>query len=129
MRSQIEQEAATMFAQSLSLLVIFLTIIAGIFFNNKGLTDLKADMKDLKAELKGDIAGLRSELKGDIAGLKSDMSGLEGRLEKRLDRLESRLDTRLNAIQSEQLHFSELKGHLEGRIDEIAKLVAERVAA
>jgi septation ring formation regulator EzrA len=115
-----------MFAQNLSLLVILLTIIAGIFYNNKGLTelkaDLKADMKDLKAELKGDIAGLRSELKGDIAGL-------ESRMEKRLDRLESRLDTRLNAIQSEQLHFSELKGHLEGRIDEIAKLVAERVAA
>jgi hypothetical protein len=126
-----------MFSQNLSLLVILLTIIAGIFYSNKGSTelkaDLKADMKDLKVELKGDITGLRSELKGDIAGLRSelkgDIAGLESRMEKRLDRLESRLDTRLNAIQSEQLHFSELKGHLEGRIDEIAKLVAERVAA
>lgn len=111
-----------MFAQSLSLLVIFLTIIAGIFFNNKGLTDLKADikadMKDLKAELKGEMTVLRTELKSDLAGL-------ETRIEKRLDRI----DTRLNAIQSEQLHFSELKGHLEGRVNEIAKLVAERLAA
>jgi ABC-type phosphate transport system auxiliary subunit len=107
-----------MVAQSLPLILTLLPLGAGIFFNNRGLsdlrTDLKADMKDLKSELKADIAAS------------------ESRLEARIDRLEVRLDARLNVIDSELLHFAELKGHLEGRIDEIAKfakLNAERIAA
>lgn len=100
-----------MFAQSLPLILTLLAIGAGILFNNKGLSDLKADVKELRGELKADIAAARAESRADLG------------------KLEARLDTRLNAIQSEQLHFSELKGHLEGRIDEIAKLVTERVAA
>jgi hypothetical protein len=114
-----------MVAQSLPLILTLLPLGAGIFFNNRGLsdlrTDLKADMKDLKSEMKD----LKSELKADIAAS-------ESRLEARIDRLEVRLDARLNVIDSELLHFAELKGHLEGRIDEIAKfakLNAERIAA
>jgi septation ring formation regulator EzrA len=95
-----------MFAQSLPLLLTLLAIGAGIFMNNKGLSDLKADMKadmkDLKSELKADISAARAEFKSDIA----------------------RIDTRLNAMQTDLQHFYELKGHLEGRIDEIAKQVA-----
>jgi hypothetical protein len=95
-----------MFAQSLPLILTLVAIGAGIFFNNKGLFDLradiKADMKDLRADLKGDIAALRAEVKSDIA----------------------RIDTRLNSMQTDLQHFYELKGHLEGRIDEIAKRVA-----
>jgi hypothetical protein len=83
-----------MFAQSLPLLLTLLAIGAGIFMNNKGLSDLrvdiKADMKDLESELKADIA---------------------------------RIDSRLNTMQTDLQHFYELKGHLEGRIDEIAKRV------
>ncbi len=95
-----------MFAQSLPLILTLLAIGAGIIFNNKGLSDLKADikadMKDLKSDLKGDIASLRAEVKEDIA----------------------RIDTRLNLMQTDLQHFYELKGHLEGRIDEIAKRVS-----
>ncbi len=95
-----------MFAQSLPLILTLLAIGAGIFLNNKGLSDLrsdiKADMKDLKAELKADIA----------------------RVDSRLSAVDARIDGRLNDIQSEMVHFYELKGHLEGRIDEIAKRVA-----
>ncbi len=100
-----------MFAQSLPLILTLLAIGAGIFFNNKGLSDLKADlksdMKEMKSDLKGDIAALRTEVKSDIA----------------------RIDARLNSMQTDLQHFYELKGHLEGRIDEIAKLVAERTPA
>jgi hypothetical protein len=91
-----------MFAQSLPLILTLLAIGAGILFNNKGLSDLRADMKDMKADLKGDIAALRSEVKSDIA----------------------RIDSRLNLMQTDLQHFYELKGHLEGRIDEIAKRVS-----
>ncbi len=84
-----------MSAQSLPLLLTLLAIGAGIFLNNKGLTDLKAD-------LKADVSELKHDLKADIA----------------------RIDTRLNSMQTDLQHFYELKGHLEGRIDEIAKRVA-----
>jgi septation ring formation regulator EzrA len=113
------------FAQSLPLILTLLAIGAGMFLNNKGLSDLRADMKDMKAELKSEISATRLELKEDIAGA-------ENRIGARIDRLENRLDTRLNAIDSELIRFSELKGHLEGRIDEIAriaKLTSERVTA
>jgi hypothetical protein len=84
-----------MFAQSLPLILTLLAIGAGIFFNNRGLADLKAD-------LKADIASLKADTKADIA----------------------RLDSRLNMMQTDLHHFYELKGHLEGRIDEIAKRVS-----
>jgi ABC-type phosphate transport system auxiliary subunit len=58
-------------------------------------------MKDLKSEFKADMTDLKSELKADI----------------------SRIDTRLNSMQNDLQHSYELKGHLEGRIDEIAKRV------
>lgn len=91
-----------MFAQSLPLILTLLAIGAGILFNNRGLSDLKFDMKEMKSDLKGDIAALRIELKSDIA----------------------RIDGRLDSIHSDLQHFYELKGHLEGRVDEIAKRVA-----
>lgn len=49
-----------MFAQSLPLILTLLAIGAGILFNNRGLSDLKFDMKEMKSDLKGDIAALRS---------------------------------------------------------------------
>jgi hypothetical protein len=106
-----------MFAQSLPLLLTLLAIGAGIFMNNKGLSDLradlKADMKDLKSELKADIAAARADSKADIAAARAEF---------KTDI--SRVDSRLNAMQTDLQHFYELKGHLEGRIDEIAKQVA-----
>jgi len=102
-----------MFAQSLPLLLTLLAIGAGIFFNNKGLSDLKADMKDMKSDLKGDITATRVELKDDLASLRAELKSDI-----------ARIDTRLNSMQTDLQHFYELKGHLEGRIDEIAKRVA-----
>jgi chromosome segregation ATPase len=109
-----------MFAQSLPLILTLLAIGAGILINNKGLSDLKADMKDMKTELKADIAAARAEAKADIVKVEARLD----KLEVRLDKLEARLDARLNSIDTSLLQFSELKGHLEGRVDEIAKRVA-----
>jgi septal ring factor EnvC (AmiA/AmiB activator) len=105
-----------MFAQSLPLILTLLAIGAGIFFNNKGLADLKADIK-------ADIASLKADTKSDIARLDARFNSVDTRFNS-IDTRFNSIDTRLNAIQSELLRFSELKGHLEGRIDEIARRVA-----
>ena len=102
-----------MFAQSLPLILTLLAIGAGIFFNNKGLSDLRADFKADIKDVKSDIAELKSDLKADIAALKADTKSDI-----------ARIDSRLNSMQTDLQHFYELKGHLEGRIDEIAKRFA-----
>jgi ABC-type phosphate transport system auxiliary subunit len=95
-----------MYAQSVPFVLIFLTILAGILLNNKGLSDLKAELKadnaDLKAELKADNAELKAELKADI----------------------SRIDARLNSMQSDLNQFYVVMGKLEGRLDAIEKRAA-----
>ena len=106
-----------MFAQSLPLLLTLLAIGAGIFLNNKGLSDLKTDLKADMSELKHDLEADMSDLKAD---LKADVSELRHELKADI----ARIDTRLNSMQTDLQHFYELKGHLEGRIDEIAKRVA-----
>jgi len=66
-----------MFAQSVPFVLIFLTILAGILLNNKGLSDLKAEMKgDLRAEI--------SRIDARLNGIQSDLSqfyATMGRLE------------------------------------------------
>jgi ABC-type phosphate transport system auxiliary subunit len=84
-----------MYAQSVPFVLIFLTILAGILLNNKGLSDLKA-------ELKADNAELKAELKADI----------------------SRIDARLNSMQSDLNQFYVVMGKLEGRLDAIEKRAA-----
>ena len=84
-----------MYAQSVPFVLIFLTILAGILLNNKGLSDLKA-------ELKADNADLKAELKADI----------------------SRIDARLNSMQSDLNQFYVVMGKLEGRLDAIEKRAA-----
>jgi ABC-type phosphate transport system auxiliary subunit len=95
-----------MYAQSVPFVLIFLTILAGILLNNKGLSDLKAELKadnaELKAELKADNAELKAELKADI----------------------SRIDARLNSMQSDLNQFYVVMGKLEGRLDAIEKRAA-----
>ena len=95
-----------MVAQSVPFVLIFLTILAGILLNNKGLSDLKAELKadnaELKAELKADNAELKAELKADI----------------------SRIDARLNSMQSDLNQFYVVMGKLEGRLDAIEKRAA-----
>lgn len=134
-----------MFAQSLPLILTLLAIGAGIFFNNKGLadlrSDLRSDMKDLRSELKADIAASRVEFKADLAKLESRMDARFDAVDARFDAVDVRfnaidvrftgidvrfntVDLRLNSIDSSLFQFSELKGHLEGRVDEIAKRVA-----
>jgi Tfp pilus assembly protein PilO len=84
-----------MYAQSVPFVLIFLTILAGILLNNKGLSDLKAEMKADNAELK-------SEFRSEIA----------------------RIDARLNAMQSDLNQFYVVMGKLEGRLDAIEKRAA-----
>jgi hypothetical protein len=84
-----------MVAQSVPFVLIFLTILAGILLNNKGLSDLKA-------ELKADIAELKAEFRSEI----------------------SRIDARLNAMQSDLKQFYVVMGKLEVRLDAIEKRAA-----
>ena len=84
-----------MVAQSVPFVLIFLTILAGILLNNKGLSDLKAEMKSDHAEMKAEF---RSEI--------------------------ARIDARLNAMQSDLNQFYVVMGKLEGRLDAIEKRAA-----
>jgi len=84
--------------QSIPFVLIFLTILAGILLNNKGLADLKAEMKS-------DIVALRSELKQDLRGEIS------------------LIDARLNGIQSDLNQFYVTMGRLEGRIESVEKRI------
>jgi predicted Holliday junction resolvase-like endonuclease len=106
-----------MYAQSVPFVLIFLTILAGILLNNKGLSDLKAELKadnaELKAELKADNAELKAELKADNAELKAELKADI-----------SRIDARLNSMQSDLNQFYVVMGKLEGRLDAIEKRAA-----
>ena len=76
-----------MFAQSVPFVLIFLTILAGILLNNKGLSDLKAEMKgDLRAEI--------SRIDARLNGIQSDLNQFyasSGRLEGRIEAIEKRV--------------------------------------
>jgi ABC-type phosphate transport system auxiliary subunit len=84
-----------MYAQTVPFVLIFLTILAGILLNNKGLSDLRA-------EFKADHAELKAEFRSEIA----------------------RIDARLNSIQSDLNQFYVVMGKLEGRLDAIEKRAA-----
>jgi hypothetical protein len=76
--------------QSIPFALIFLTILAGIFFNNRGLHDLKADMNRIESNLKADISRIDTRLNG----IQSDLThfyGILGKLEGRVDALEKRI--------------------------------------
>jgi capsule polysaccharide export protein KpsE/RkpR len=76
-----------MYLQSVPFVLIFLTILAGILLNNKGLSDLKSEMKgDLRAEI--------SRIDARLNGIQSDLNqfyGSIGRLEGRIEALEKRV--------------------------------------
>jgi septal ring factor EnvC (AmiA/AmiB activator) len=61
-----------------------LAIFFGILLNQKGLSDLKADirgeMATQKAEFRADIAGLRSEMASQKAEFKSDIADLRSEM-------------------------------------------------
>ncbi len=103
-----------MYAQSVPFVLIFLTILAGILLNNKGLSDLrtelKADNAALRAEFKAENAALRAEFRADNAALRADV---------RIDI--NRIDTRLDGIQADLNQFYATMGRLEGRIEAIEK--------
>jgi hypothetical protein len=73
--------------QSIPFVLIFLTILAGILLNNKGLADLKAEMKqDLRAEI--------SRIDARLNGIQSDLNQFYvamGRLEGRIEAVEKRI--------------------------------------
>lgn len=76
-----------MYLQSVPFVLIFLTILAGILLNNKGLSDLKAEMKgDLRAEI--------SRIDARLNGIQSDLNQFyagSGRLEGRIEAIEKRV--------------------------------------
>jgi len=86
---------AFMYAQSVPFVLIFLTILAGIFLNNKGLADLKREYKE---------------------DLRTEISRIDSRL--------NVMDSRLTAIQSYLNQFYATMGRLEGRIEALEKRAA-----
>jgi septal ring factor EnvC (AmiA/AmiB activator) len=70
-----------MYAQSVPFVLIFLTILAGIFLNNKGLADLKRESKeDLRTEISRIDARLTA-IQSDLNQFYATMGRLEGRIE------------------------------------------------
>jgi len=84
-----------MYAQSVPFVLIFLTILAGIFLNNKDLADLKREYKE---------------------DLRTEISRIDSRL--------NVMDARLTAIQSVLNQFYATMGRLEGRIEALEKRAA-----
>lgn len=76
-----------MYLQSVPFVLIFLTILAGILLNNKGLSDLKAEMRgDFRAEI--------SRIDARLNGIQSDLNQFyagSGRLEGRIEAIEKRV--------------------------------------
>jgi polyhydroxyalkanoate synthesis regulator phasin len=73
-----------MYAQTVPFVLIFLTILAGIFLNNKGLSDLKSDFRAettrIDARLNAMDARL-SAMQSDLNQFYATMGRLEGRIE------------------------------------------------
>jgi len=84
-----------MYAQTVPFVLIFLTILAGILLNNKGLADLKREYKE---------------------DLRTEISRIDARL--------NVMDARLTAIQSDLNQFYGTMGRLEGRIEALEKRAA-----
>ncbi len=60
-------------------------------------------ISDLRSDVKSDISSLRAELKSEVSSLRTEMNKGFG------------------AINEQFMHFHNVTGRLEGRVDEIAK--------
>jgi hypothetical protein len=103
-----------MVAQTISLSIMLVAILAGILFNNKAVQELKAD-------LKGDIKDFRAAFRRDIDRLDAKIDGVSALLNARLDGVSAGLNARLDVIEGDLRQFYHLSGKLEGRIDGIEK--------
>jgi hypothetical protein len=72
-----------MYLQSVPFVLIFLTILAGILLNNKGLSDLKGDLRSEISRIDARLNGIQSDLNQFYATM--------GRLEGRIEALEKRV--------------------------------------
>jgi hypothetical protein len=88
-----------MVAQTIPLLIMLAAILAGILFNNKTAQDIKADLKDTRADFHREIA----------------------RLDAKIDGVSLSLHARLDVIDADLRQFYHLSGKHEGRIDAIEK--------
>lgn len=86
---------------AITLGVPVLAIFFGILLNQRGLGELKADLKADMGALKGDIVSLRSELKGDIHRLESKIDRLQADLHE-FNRELGRHDVRLEILESKR---------------------------
>jgi len=88
-----------MVAQSISLTIMMVTILAGIFMNNKAAQELKADVRR-------DIDRLDRKI---------------DRLDAKVDAVATALNGRLDVIEADLRQFYHLSGKHEGRLDAIEK--------
>jgi septal ring factor EnvC (AmiA/AmiB activator) len=91
-----------MVAQTISLSIMLVAILAGIFLNNRGLRELKADLKADIAELDKKIDRVEASLKEDIA----------------------RTETKVDRIEADLREFYRATGKAEGRLDTLEKRIA-----
>jgi F0F1-type ATP synthase membrane subunit b/b' len=80
-----------------------LAILAGILFSRNDAKDLRAEMKDFRAEIRAEIKDLRTEVHAEIQDLRSEMK------------------TRFDLVDAELRYFHGTVGKLEARIDAIEK--------
>ncbi len=96
-----------------------LAIFFGILLNQRGLAELKADVKSDISTLKSDMTELKSDLKSDVtelkSNLKSDMTELKSNLKSDINRLESKIDR----VQADLIQFNRELGRHDARLDNL----------
>jgi len=85
-----------------------LAIFFGILLNQRGLAELKADVKSDISTLKSDMTELKSDLKSDMTELKSNLKSDINRLESKIDR-----------VQADLIQFNRELGRHDARLDNL----------
>jgi hypothetical protein len=84
----------TVVAQSVSLTVMLVAVLAGIFLNNKAAQELKADFRRDTDRLDKKMDGISQQINGRLDVIEADLRQfyhLSGKHEGRLDAIEKRL--------------------------------------
>jgi hypothetical protein len=79
-----------MLAQTILIAIVLVTLLAGLFFNYKAASELKADIHRLDSKIDGVQAGLLAKIDAVQADLRQ-FYHLTGKLEGRLDAVERRI--------------------------------------
>jgi archaellum component FlaC len=113
----------TMLAQTILIAVVLVTLLAGLFFNYKSASELKADivrLDDKIGRLDGKIDGVQIDVRKQIEVVQAD-------LRKQIDGIQvdvRDLRQQVNIVQADLRQFYHLTGKLDGRVEAIERRAA-----